>query len=92
MIKLEPVTLSEKLKIENAKEQLEHLKKIDSDWEDLDFLVDLIVWKEASRNLKACLIYNGADQKAKVLIFDLNLHFISSFRDFQLKFVYKLQC
>ena len=45
--------MSEKLKIENAKEQLEHLKKIDSDWEDLDFLVDLIVWKEASGNLKA---------------------------------------
>ena len=69
MKKLEPVSLSEKLKIENAKEQLEHLKKIDSSWEDLDFLVDLIVWKEASGNLKACLMYNGAEQKAKVFIF-----------------------
>ena len=69
MKKLEPVSLSEKLKIENAKEQLEHLKKIDSSWEDLDFLVDLIVWKEASGSLKACLMYNGAEQKAKVLVF-----------------------
>ena len=60
--------MSENLKIENAKEQLEHLKKIDSDWEDLDFLVDLIVWKEASGNLKACLVYNGAEQKAGVFI------------------------
>ena len=75
MIKLEPLSLSENLKIENAKEQLEHLKKIDSDWEDLDFLVDLIVWKEASGNLKACLMYNGAEQKAgvNISIFDFNL-------------------
>ena len=61
--------MSEKLKIENAKEKLEHLKEIDSSWEDLDFFVDLIVWKESGGNLKACIMYNGAEQKAKVLVF-----------------------
>jgi len=64
MKKLEPTSIEQKLKIENAKEQLDHLKKIDTDWKDLDFLVDLIVYKEASGAFKACLIYPGADQKA----------------------------
>ena len=63
MKKLEPVSLEQKLKIENAKEQLDHLKKIDGDWQNLEFLVDLVVYKKSDGKLKACLIYPGAEQK-----------------------------
>ena len=63
MKKLEPISLEQKLKIENAKEQLDHLKKIDGDWQNLEFLVDLVVYKKSDGKLKACIIYPGAEQK-----------------------------
>ena len=47
------------MKLEDAKERIDHLKKIDSEFENLEFLTDLIVFKTKEGVLKACLIYDG---------------------------------
>jgi len=80
--------LENKLKTECAKEQLEHLKKLDSDYENLEFLTDLVVFKRKDGVMKACLIYDG-NQKT-MADYATNQEFACLSHDTQLNYSFKI--